>query len=108
MHMGDRVESPCWLMYAMVNGHVTPANPPRVNGNAGFPGTSHREYHVVTHLPRESVTSLMRMFALAQLGLGRLGGNFFYRKSTIAAIEENNNTYCVQKRIETVADPGFP
>ena len=26
--------------------------------------------------------------------------NFFYRKSTIAAIEKNNDMYCLQKRIE--------
>ena len=26
-------------------------------------------------------------------------GNFFYRKSTIAAIEVNNDTYCLQKQI---------
>ena len=27
-------------------------------------------------------------------------GNFFYQKSTITAIEANNDKYCLQKRIE--------
>ena len=46
----------------------------------------------------------VHILSLVVVGMGRHSGDYFYRKSTIgtiiAAIEANNDRYCLQNRIE--------